>query len=189
MSESLVKANNKVENLEDYDELLCDIRGLLERAKYHAYKAVDNLRVQTYWQIGERIVREELQHKERADYGKRVIEMLAVDIGFDRRLFYRIVKFYRMYQIVATVSPQLSWSHYEALITMGQMNKYLNYYKENRKYEWELDPIGLIICEYKGKEEVHYALGCLSNRIFVAEYKAKLPREKEIEKKLNKIQI
>jgi len=37
--------------------------GLLEKAKYNAYKAVDNLRVQTYWQIGERIVREELQHQ------------------------------------------------------------------------------------------------------------------------------
>ncbi len=67
------------------------------------------------------------------------------------------------------------------------MNKYLNYYKENRKYNRELDPIGLVICEYKGKEEVHYALGSLSNKIFVAEYKAKLPDEKEIEKKLKGI--
>ena len=70
---------------------------------------------------------------------------------------------------------------------VGQMNKYLNYYRENRKYEWELDPIGLIICEYKGKEEVHYALGGLNNKIFVSEYKSKLPDEKEIEKKLKEI--
>lgn len=33
-----------------------------------AYKAIDNLKVQTYWQIEERVVREELRHKERADH-------------------------------------------------------------------------------------------------------------------------
>jgi len=129
MSKSLVKADSKIEKLEGYDELLCDIRGLLEKAKYYAYKAVDNIRVQTYWQIGERIVGKELQHKERADYGKKVIEMLAIDLGFDRRLFYRIVKFYRMYQIVATVSPQLSWSHYEVLITMED-NEIRRFYEQ-----------------------------------------------------------
>ncbi|MGB3477816.1 MAG: hypothetical protein WBB67_01505 [bacterium] len=41
--------------LEDYNEILKDIHSLLERTKYQAYKAVDNIRVQTYWQIGERI--------------------------------------------------------------------------------------------------------------------------------------
>ncbi len=43
----------------DYKILLDDIKSILEKAKYRAYKAADNLRVQTYWQIGERIVREE----------------------------------------------------------------------------------------------------------------------------------
>ena len=65
---------------------------------------------------------------------------------------------------------------------VGQMNKYLNYYRENKKYPWEKPPVGLIICEYKGKEEVHYALGDLENKIFVAEYKTKLPSEEEIGK-------
>ena len=60
------------EGLEGYAEILQDIKSLLEKARYKAYKAVDNLRVQTYWQIGERIVRGELQHRERADYGERV---------------------------------------------------------------------------------------------------------------------
>jgi len=70
---------------------------------------------------------------------------------------------------------------------VGQMNKYLNYYRENKKYEWEKDPVGLIICGNKGKEEVHYALGGLSNKIFVAEYKLKLPTEREIKRRLKKL--
>ncbi|MBC8229037.1 DUF1016 family protein, partial [bacterium] len=69
---------------------------------------------------------------------------------------------------------------------VGQMNKYLNYYKENKRYEWEKPPIGLIICEHKGVEEVRYALGDLEEKIFVAEYKLRLPSEDEIKRGLEK---
>jgi len=69
---------------------------------------------------------------------------------------------------------------------VGQMNKYLNYYKENKRYEWEKPPIGLIICEHKGVEEVRYALGDLEEKIFVAEYKLKLPSEEDIKHLLEK---
>ena len=68
---------------EGYKALREDIAYLLEKAKLQAYKAVDNIRVQTYWQIGERITREELKEG-RADYGKKVIPLLAEDLGFSR---------------------------------------------------------------------------------------------------------
>ena len=58
---------------------------------------------------------------------------------------------------------------------VGQMNKYISYYRENVQLPFERDTIGLIICAGKGKEEAHYALAGLDNRIFVAEYKTKLP--------------
>ena len=103
---------------EGYSQVLNDIRFLLEKAKAQAYKAVDNIKVQTYWQIGERILREELQHKERADYGKQIIDNLAEDLGFRRDELYRIVQFYNAYPIVVTVSQQLSWSHYIELIKL-----------------------------------------------------------------------
>ncbi len=54
----------------DYRNLLGEIKSIISKGQYTAYKAVDNIKVQTYWQIGERIVREESKHKERADYGK-----------------------------------------------------------------------------------------------------------------------
>lgn len=320
--------NKQIETVEGYNEILRDIRSLLENATYRAYKAVDNLRVQTYWQIGERIVREELEHKDRADYGKRVIVHLAKDIGLAKVAIHYMVKFYKTYPIVQTVSEQLSWSHIVELIYLnnnqarhfyeiqtvqnnwsvrelrsqiknnlyqrtlkegklsaiqpiplepflpeqvfkatynfaflklqnghnereieegllanverllmefgpdfslagrqrkimidheihtidlefyhrgipciilvdlkmgkfkseyvGQMNKYLNYHQENKMYLWEKPPVGLIICEHKGTEEVHYALGGLENKIFIAEYISKLPGEEEIKKRLSK---
>jgi len=59
MSKEIVKK----EKLEGYSVMLVDIKSLLEKAKLRAYKAVDNIRVQTYWQIGERISREEFKYK------------------------------------------------------------------------------------------------------------------------------
>ncbi len=104
--------------LTNYPELLNDLKSLLTRAKCQAYKAVDNILVQTYWQIGERVVREELKYKDRADYSKHLIERLADDLGFSRPVFYKIVQFYKTYLNVLTVSRQLSWSHYQELMIL-----------------------------------------------------------------------
>ncbi|MEW5760857.1 MAG: PDDEXK nuclease domain-containing protein, partial [Candidatus Thermoplasmatota archaeon] len=138
LEKAITVRGKEIERLEGYDEILHDIRSLLEKAKYQAYKAVDNLRVQTYWQIGERIVRGELEHKERADYGSKIIENLAFDLKVDRRLLYRIVKFYRLYQIVVTVSPQLSWSHYEVLISIEDKNIRSFYEKQAIQNRWSI---------------------------------------------------
>lgn len=113
----------KKEALEGYGSILDDIRSLLEKAQYRANKAIDNLRVQTYWQIGERIGRGELEHKERADYGKRLIERLAKDLNIGRRLLFEIVQFYRAYPIVHTLRAQLNWTHYRTLMRVIEMEK------------------------------------------------------------------
>ncbi len=118
MPKKLIFNSEQIETLEGYNEILREIKGLLEKATYQAYKAVDNLRVQTYWQIGERIVRAELEHTERAEYGENIIEKLAIDLGFKKRDIYRMVQFYRTYQIMTSLMSQLTWTHYTVLITI-----------------------------------------------------------------------
>ncbi len=61
-------------------------------------------------------MREELQHKERADYGERLIENLARDLGIGKVNLHYMVRFYKTYPIIQTVSEQLSWSHFVELI-------------------------------------------------------------------------
>ncbi len=102
----------------DYDVLLGEVRGLLRTARDCAYQAVDNIKVQAYWQVGERIVRAELDHKDRADYGARVVDSLAHDLKITRSTLFRIVRFYRAYPIIAALSTQISWSHYELLAAL-----------------------------------------------------------------------
>lgn len=121
--DKIVKKELNKPVLEDYQEILKDIQSLLERAKFQAYKAVDNIRVQTYWQIGERVVRAELEHKERAGYGENLVVNLAKDLGFEKRIVYRMIQFYNCYQIVSMLSTQLSWSHYVELMLISETAK------------------------------------------------------------------
>jgi hypothetical protein len=70
---------------------------------------------------------------------------------------------------------------------IGQMNFYLNYFKENEKTENENDPVGLILCAKKDDVFAKYVLGGLSNKVFASKYKLALPSEKELSLKLKPI--
>jgi predicted nuclease of restriction endonuclease-like (RecB) superfamily len=62
----------------------------------------------------------------------------------------------------------------------GQMNVYLNYYKENEMAENDNPPIGIILCSHKDNALVHYATGGLPHEVFVSKYKLQLPGENEL---------
>ena len=70
---------------------------------------------------------------------------------------------------------------------IGQMNKYIGYWRRHRQYEHEQPTIGLIICQEAGREEVIYALERLEEQIFIAKYKVKLPSEAKIKKPIRKL--
>ena len=70
---------------------------------------------------------------------------------------------------------------------IGQMNFYLNYFRENEKQEDENDPIGLILCAKKDDIFAKYVLGGLNNKVFASKYKLTLPSEKELRLKLKSI--
>lgn len=310
--------NKKLKN-ESYKNLLQELQSIISKGKNSAYKAVDNILVETRWQMGERIVREKLKYQDRAEYGEYLIKKLALDLGIKKQRLSEVIRFYNCYPIVRSMSGQLSWKHYTVLISIdnkkernfyevktikhswsyrellnqiknrlyqntdqkevlvisknitptitdiakifkpeydlnflnisafhqekeleekivkniesfqrelggdfsflarqmpilidgkkhfidlvffnrsipciilvdlkigkfdsrdiGQMNKYLGYFRNNRQYAYEQDAIGLIICREAGHEEVFYALGGLEDKIFVAKYKTKLPSE------------
>lgn len=62
----------------------------------------------------------------------------------------------------------------------GQMNLYLNYYRENEMLEGDALPVGVILCAQKNRALVHYATGGLSQQIFVSKYLLNLPSEEEL---------
>jgi predicted nuclease of restriction endonuclease-like (RecB) superfamily len=64
----------------------------------------------------------------------------------------------------------------------GQMNMYLNYYKENEFTNGDNDPIGIILCSGKNEALVKYATMGLPQQVFVSKYLINLPSEKELQK-------
>lgn len=63
----------------------------------------------------------------------------------------------------------------------GAMNFYLNYLKAEEMEEGESPPIGILLCSEKNETHVEYALGGLSNPVFVSRYLLHLPSREELE--------
>lgn len=88
-----------------------------------------------FWQVGKRINSEILQNK-RADYGKRIVSQLATKLeerygrNFELGNLRRMLQFAEQFpdiQIVATLSRQLSWSHFRELIPLKSQEAKLYY--------------------------------------------------------------
>jgi len=63
----------------------------------------------------------------------------------------------------------------------GAMNFYLNYLKAEEMERGERAPVGIVLCAEKSETHVEYALGGLSNRVFVSRYQLHLPAATELE--------
>jgi len=63
----------------------------------------------------------------------------------------------------------------------GQMNLYLNYYKDNEMSEGDNPPIGIILCSEKDDTLVKYTTTGMDDHLFVSKYLVKLPEKKVLE--------
>lgn len=70
---------------------------------------------------------------------------------------------------------------------IGQMNMYLNYFKKEESVEDDNEPIGIILSAEKDEILVEYALGGITNNLFVSKYQAYLPDKKVLKEKLLEI--
>ena len=67
---------------------------------------------------------------------------------------------------------------------VGQMNLYLNYFKAEENSDEDNEPIGIILSTKKNNTIVKYALGGISNKLFVSKYKLYLPDKKQLEERI-----
>lgn len=70
---------------------------------------------------------------------------------------------------------------------IGQMNLYLNYFKKEENVEGDNEPIGIILSAEKDEVMVEYAMGGISNKIFVSKYQLYLPDKKLLQKEVKAI--
>lgn len=123
-------------------EFVDEIRGIIDQARNHAARSVDQARVVMYWNIGKRIFEKEQQGKERADYGAFLLETLSKNLtpvygsGFSVRQLEICRKFYRTYPIANTLCSQLNWSQYKLLIAIPDKDKREYYQLEAANEGW-----------------------------------------------------
>lgn len=129
-------------NIDPVGCLYATIRDILLSARQKAYHAVNFSMVQSYWQIGKLITEEELGGRNRAGYGKQVMEDLSVRLtaefgkGFDARELRKICQFYRCFPKWDALRPELSWSHYRRLIAVENPDARMWYMSEAADSLW-----------------------------------------------------
>ena len=64
---------------------------------------------------------------------------------------------------------------------IGQMNFYLNYYREEMNTDGDTEPIGIVLGAYRDKLVMQYALQGISNQVFVSRYQLYLPDREQLE--------
>lgn len=124
------------------NSLYQEVRQIIDSARGNAVRSVDFCRVQMYWNIGRRIVEEEQQGKERADYGAYLLKNLAKALepeygsGFSYRQLNFCRQFYRTYPIMNSVRSQLNWTQYRLLIQIADSDKREYYELEAANNGW-----------------------------------------------------
>lgn len=122
----------------------CSIKELMDSARDSIARSINNILVQTYWEIGRIIVEEEQGHCDRAAYGKQLIIELSKKLtreygkGFSRSNLQNMRNFYLTYPICQTVSSKLSWSHYCELLSISDEQKRNFYEKETINANWSV---------------------------------------------------
>jgi predicted nuclease of restriction endonuclease-like (RecB) superfamily len=134
----------KVTPSKTYKNLVSKISETYVEGQRKAVRLVNSSLVDTYWHIGQYIVEFEQSGNARSEYGVKLLEKLSSDLtlrhgkGFSRSNVVRFRQFYTLYPIGATVSHQLSWSHYVELMNIDLDLERQFYEKQSILENWSL---------------------------------------------------
>lgn len=121
-----------------------NIRTLINEARKQVVHTVNTVMVATYWEIGRRIVEEEQNGNDRAEYGKYLIknlaEVLTADFGkgFGETNLKYFRQFYLTFPIRHTLCGELSWSHFRLLMRVENEEARTFYLNEAKDCAWSV---------------------------------------------------
>ncbi|MFZ3223412.1 MAG: PDDEXK nuclease domain-containing protein [Rugosibacter sp.] len=122
--------------------LLGQLRQLIAQARTQALRAVDSIQVRTCWEIGRHIVEFEQGGQARAEYGKRLLPMLAEQLtaefgkGFDASNLRYMRMFYLAFPKCDALRHELSWTHYRLLTRVDNEAARQWYMQEAAEQNW-----------------------------------------------------
>lgn len=121
-----------------------EVRALLNQARQKAYASINFAMVEAYWQIGRRIVEEEQNGKERADYGAFLIKELSRQLtgefgkGFTVANLWNFRQFYLAFpdEKLYALRRELTWSHYRLIMRVDNPKARDYYLREAAEQNW-----------------------------------------------------
>lgn len=153
-SEIHIKSDNE-------NNFISDLKDIINSSRQLAYSAINIAQVRQNWLIGQRIVLQEQNGKSRAEYGKHIVEIASKTLteefgkGFSDRNLWKYKQFYLTFndlpilptmsaesdsQKVPTLSAELasrlSWSHFERLMRISDLDTRNWYMKEAAEQMW-----------------------------------------------------
>lgn len=138
-----------MKNFSKTDDIVKDMRKIIETSRNSAYRAVNTILLQRNWLIGCRIAEEGFQSADRAEYGANIIARLSETLtaeygkGFTKTNLYNFYSFYREYpEIFHSVSGKssrlLSWMHYRISLQVSDKQARDWYEKEAVSQAWSV---------------------------------------------------
>ena len=127
-----------------YRELLERISQRYADGQAHAVRSINDIMVETNWQIGKYIVEFEQKGNPKAEYGSKLLETLSRDLtllhgqGLSRSNLNYMRLFYLRFPICETLSHKLSWSHYFELVKIDDEVERSFYYQQNILENWSV---------------------------------------------------
>ena len=132
-------------HLTQYHAVITEIKSIISSGQEAAYSASNKAMLFTYWNIGKRIVEQELRGGERAEYGSGLISALAEELAkefgknYSKRNLHYYIKFYQYFpdeQIVNACVHNLNWTHIRSLLRVSDENARYWYMKEAVDENW-----------------------------------------------------
>lgn len=138
-----LKMGNILQSAEN--DFISGIRVLLVEARQSVVKQVNATMIKTYYEIGRRIVEQEQQGKEVANYGDYILVRLSESLsgsfgkGFSKRNLELMRQFYLTYRIAKSpISQSLSWTHYIRLMRISDPDERRFYEIEAANNNWSV---------------------------------------------------
>ncbi|MDY0343672.1 MAG: PDDEXK nuclease domain-containing protein [Lentimicrobium sp.] len=112
----------------EYQDLLNELVVLIEKTKSQVNSYVNSSLTVLFWQVGKRILSDNLQNK-RAAYGQQIVVTVSRELvekfgrNYEEKNLRRMIQFAEKYpdiENVVTLSRHLSWSHFLALIPLKE---------------------------------------------------------------------
>jgi len=93
--------------------------------------------------------------------------------------FVDLVFYHRILKCHVLVELKLQAFNHENL---GQLNTYVNWYRQHMMTAGDNPPVGLLLCTDKNHALAEYALAGMDNQLFISKYQLELPKKEEMQR-------